>query len=190
LDFVDAARFGQAYLEKLGWSSGSGLGASGDGRTSHLAVKQKLNMLGIGADAAGMNGDPTIAWKQGKDFDSVLARLNASRPESAENGDESGESSRKRKTEDANDGDRRRKKSRSEDAPVETNEARDVKTSDKAQRKEEKRRRKEEKRAAAAEAQTSSTDVSQPLEDVSSATSGTAEPNPTTPKSNIPRHRA
>ncbi|KAI0698233.1 hypothetical protein BC835DRAFT_1413178 [Cytidiella melzeri] len=71
----DANKFGAAYMQKLGWSAGSGLGASGDGRTSHIKVNQKLDMLGIGA---AHQKDPNgIAWKQNKDFENLLRRLNA-----------------------------------------------------------------------------------------------------------------
>jgi Pin2-interacting protein X1 len=73
---VDAARFGSAYLAKFGWDSASGLGADGDGRTTHLRVAQKLDALGIGAAHA---KDPNgIAWKQNRDFERLLARLNGS----------------------------------------------------------------------------------------------------------------
>lgn len=73
---TDASRFGQAYLSKFGWdaSRGVGLGASGEGMTSHLKVSQKLDFLGIGADH---QRDPHgIAWKQNKDFEALLKRLN------------------------------------------------------------------------------------------------------------------
>ncbi|KAH9935508.1 uncharacterized protein B0H18DRAFT_951037 [Fomitopsis serialis] len=71
----DASKFGSAYLEKFGWASGSGLGASGEGRTNHISVYQKLDMLGIGADHK--NNQDGTAWKQGKDFENLLRRLNA-----------------------------------------------------------------------------------------------------------------
>ena len=45
---IDAAKFGQQYLSKFGWDASKGLGAAGEGRTSHLKVSQKLDMLGIG----------------------------------------------------------------------------------------------------------------------------------------------
>lgn len=71
----DAARFGSNYLAKFGWDCSKGLGASGDGMTSHLKVSHKLDMLGIGA---GHQRDPNgIAWKQNKDFENLLKRLNA-----------------------------------------------------------------------------------------------------------------
>lgn len=46
----------------------------GEGRTSHIKVAQKLDMMGIGA---AHQKDPNgIAWKQNKDFESLLKRLN------------------------------------------------------------------------------------------------------------------
>jgi hypothetical protein len=76
---ADAARFGQSYLSKFGWDASKGLGAAGDGRTSHLKVHQKLDMLGIGA---AHQKDPSgIAWKQNRDFESLLRRLNGSETE-------------------------------------------------------------------------------------------------------------
>ena len=71
---LDANRFGAAYLQKLGWSSGSGLGADGEGRTNHIKVHQKLDMLGIGK--AHMNDPNGLAWKQNNDFENLLRRLN------------------------------------------------------------------------------------------------------------------
>ncbi|KAJ3517256.1 hypothetical protein NLJ89_g620 [Agrocybe chaxingu] len=70
----DAARFGSNYLAKFGWDSSKGLGVDGEGRTSHIKVSQKLDMLGIGA---AHQQDPNgLAWKQNKDFESLLKRLN------------------------------------------------------------------------------------------------------------------
>lgn len=48
---------------------------SGEGRTKALSVTQKLDMLGIGADHR--NSAEGIAWKQNKDFENLLRRLNA-----------------------------------------------------------------------------------------------------------------
>ncbi|KAJ8591615.1 hypothetical protein M405DRAFT_100397 [Rhizopogon salebrosus TDB-379] len=70
----DAARFGQSYMSKLGWDPSKGLGASGEGMKSHLKVSQKLDMLGIGA--AHQQDPHGIAWKQNKDFEALLKRLN------------------------------------------------------------------------------------------------------------------
>ncbi|KAF7315209.1 G-patch domain-containing protein [Mycena indigotica] len=71
----DAAKFGATYLSKFGWDASKGLGAEGEGRLSHIKVSQKLDMLGIGA---AQQKDPNgIAWKQNRDFERVLERLNA-----------------------------------------------------------------------------------------------------------------
>lgn len=80
--FSDASKFGAAYLSKLGWSAGGGLGAEGDGRTTHIKVSQKLDLFGIGA---AHTKDPNgIAWKQNKDFESLLRRLNGEAPANTE----------------------------------------------------------------------------------------------------------
>ncbi|KAF5385932.1 hypothetical protein D9615_002299 [Tricholomella constricta] len=70
----DAAKFGSNYLSKFGWDSSKGLGVNGEGRTSHIKVSHKLDMLGIGA-AHQMDPD-SIAWKQNEDFENLLKRLN------------------------------------------------------------------------------------------------------------------
>ncbi|KAF8448685.1 hypothetical protein L210DRAFT_3500379 [Boletus edulis BED1] len=76
----DASRFGLSYLSKFGWDASKGLGSSGDGIKTHLKVQQKLDVMGIGAQH---QRDPNgIAWKQNKDFEALLKRLN----ESAEQG--------------------------------------------------------------------------------------------------------
>ena len=72
---ADANKFGAAYLAKLGWDPSRGLGVEGEGRTKALSVHQKLDMLGIGADHK--NSAEGIAWKQNKDFENLLRRLNA-----------------------------------------------------------------------------------------------------------------
>lgn len=72
---TDASKFGAAYLAKLGWDPSRGLGVSGEGRTTALSVNQKLDMLGIGADHK--NSAEGLAWKQNKDFENLLRRLNA-----------------------------------------------------------------------------------------------------------------
>lgn len=75
LPLADAAKFGHTYLAKLGWNPALGLGIAGDGRTTNIAVAQKLDQLGIGAGRSGNDKDG-IAWKQQDDFEQVLARLN------------------------------------------------------------------------------------------------------------------
>jgi len=75
---TDASKFGASYLSKFGWdaSAGVGLGATGEGRTSHIKVSQKVDMMGIGA---AHQKDPNgIAWKQNKDYENLLKRLNDS----------------------------------------------------------------------------------------------------------------
>jgi len=49
---------------------------TGDGRTSHIKVSHKLDMLGIGA--ANVHDPNGIAWKQNRDFENLLRRLNES----------------------------------------------------------------------------------------------------------------
>ncbi|KAF8706683.1 glycine rich nucleic binding domain, partial [Rhizoctonia solani] len=71
----NAAKFGHTYLAKHGWVPGAGLGVTGDGRVSHIAVAQKLDQLGIGAGRP--DGPDSIAWKQAKEFEGLLERLNA-----------------------------------------------------------------------------------------------------------------
>ncbi|TFK23679.1 hypothetical protein FA15DRAFT_620461 [Coprinopsis marcescibilis] len=80
----DAARFGSSYLSKFGWDASKGLGAEGEGRKTHLTVAHKLDMMGIGA---AHQKDPNgIAWKQNRDFENLLKRLNASEGSTAEEG--------------------------------------------------------------------------------------------------------
>ncbi|KAG6837799.1 hypothetical protein H0H93_016167 [Arthromyces matolae] len=70
----DAAKFGSNYLAKFGWDASKGLGVDGEGRTSHIKVSHKLDMLGIGA---AHQKDPNgLAWKQNRDFENLLKRLN------------------------------------------------------------------------------------------------------------------
>lgn len=71
---IDATRFGSNYLAKFGWESSKGLGVSGEGRTTHIKVAQKLDMMGIGA---ARQQDPNgVAWKQNRDYENLLKRLN------------------------------------------------------------------------------------------------------------------
>ncbi|KAH9060545.1 hypothetical protein EDB87DRAFT_1615120 [Lactarius vividus] len=56
----DASRFGQSYLEKFGWDASKGLGASGEGRTSAVKITTPTG----------------IAWRQNRDFENLLQRLN------------------------------------------------------------------------------------------------------------------
>ena len=72
---TDASRFGQAYLAKFGWDASKGLGASGEGRTSAVKATQKLDMLGIGMRQQSEH-EGGIAWRQNRDFEDLLRRLN------------------------------------------------------------------------------------------------------------------
>ncbi|KIY53980.1 hypothetical protein FISHEDRAFT_19780, partial [Fistulina hepatica ATCC 64428] len=68
----------------FGWDSSKGLGAEGDGRLSHIKVSHKLDMLGIGA--ANQRDPNGVAWKQSRDFETLLHRLNENAgKDSAEN---------------------------------------------------------------------------------------------------------
>ena len=87
--FKDAARFGSNYLSKFGWDASKGLGAGGDGRMSHIKVNHKLDMLGIGA--AHQKDPDGIAWKQNKDFESLLKRLNETTVQNTSGETEDGE---------------------------------------------------------------------------------------------------
>ena len=80
LYLVDAAKFGSKYLEKFGWdaSAGQGLGVRGDGMTSHIKVAHKLDLMGIGANSAAKDGKDGIAWKQAREYEMLLMRLNQS----------------------------------------------------------------------------------------------------------------
>lgn len=149
-------------------------------------------MLGIGADGAGMSADPMIAWKQGKDFDSVLARLNSSSADSkVQSTDDTGvevggtESEGKKRKQDvgADESDRKRKKSRLSDNEEQGENVID----DKAKRKEEKRRRKEEKRATATAAQVNTSEAAPQPTPTQVETPVAATP---APYAGIPRHRA
>lgn len=112
----DAAKFGSNYLSKFGWDSSKGLGADGDGRISHIKVSQKLDLMGIGA---AHQKDPNgIAWKQNKDFERLLARLNADVEVEAktEDAEGSGDDEKKRKREDGEETVTKKKRRKSEPA--------------------------------------------------------------------------
>ncbi|KAF9476354.1 hypothetical protein BDN70DRAFT_995724 [Pholiota conissans] len=102
----DAARFGSNYLSKFGWDASKGLGAGGDGMKSHIKVFHKLDMLGIGA---AQSKDPNgIAWKQNRDFENLLQRLNENlQVEQTPNSDKTEESNAEN---DSDEGERKQKK--------------------------------------------------------------------------------
>ncbi|XP_078712784.1 PIN2/TERF1-interacting telomerase inhibitor 1 [Lampetra fluviatilis] len=68
----DNSKFGKKMLEKMGWSSGKGLGANEQGSTNHIKVNVKNNNLGVGA--AVNQEDKWIAHQD--DFNQLLADLN------------------------------------------------------------------------------------------------------------------
>lgn len=109
---LDAARFGSNYLAKFGWDGSTGLGAAGDGRKSHIKVSHKLDLLGIGA---AQQKDPDgIAWKQNKDFERLLQRLNDEAAASESN--QSLESGKKEEEEvNEKDGVKKKRKHREDD---------------------------------------------------------------------------
>ena len=119
----DAARFGSNYLAKFGWDGSTGLGVTGDGRTSHIKVSHKLDLLGIGA---AQQKDPDgIAWKQNKDFERLLQRLNdetaAERNQALQNGQEEVEinvAEKKRKHREGDGSKTERKKKRKADMNI------------------------------------------------------------------------
>jgi Pin2-interacting protein X1 len=146
----DASKFGSTYLSKFGFdaSSGNGVGLSGDGRTTHIKVSQKLDMLGIGGGKGGSGDKDGIAWKQNKDFESLLKRLNDGKEETKGNQTEDEVEEVEESVEDKKERKRKRKEEK-EKAKAEKKEKkkrkREEEEEDKAERKEKKKRRKEEK---------------------------------------------
>ncbi|KAG8980880.1 hypothetical protein FRB93_008885 [Tulasnella sp. JGI-2019a] len=175
----NAARFGHAYLSKLGWTATSGLGAELDGRTKHVAVAQKLNMLGIGANTK--DGPDAIAWKQNQEFEAMLSRLNKGK--SRDTTDSPGETSQQE---------------RDDSEPAELEVEVSTSTSEKEQkcrRKEEKRQRKEERarrKAARNEPAANSSDMTTGVEGNSGAdpTAASSSSIPALPSSSKPHRMA
>lgn len=66
----DASKFGQRMLEKMGWTSGKGLGAKEDGIVQHVVARYKNDEKGLGFE------DRNDQWtKHEDDFDALLANL-------------------------------------------------------------------------------------------------------------------
>ncbi|KOB78616.1 PIN2/TERF1-interacting telomerase inhibitor 1 [Operophtera brumata] len=66
----DSGKFGQRMLEKMGWSSGKGLGAHENGIVEHVVAKYKNDDRGLGFE------DRNDQWtKHEDDFNSLLANL-------------------------------------------------------------------------------------------------------------------
>ncbi|XP_051170669.1 putative histone-lysine N-methyltransferase 1 [Leptopilina boulardi] len=68
----DSNKFGQKMLEKMGWSSGKGLGAQEQGMTEHVRVKYKDDQAGIGFN----KNDEDKQWTQHQEsFNDLLMSL-------------------------------------------------------------------------------------------------------------------
>lgn len=66
----DSGKFGQRMLEKMGWSSGKGLGAKENGIVEHVVARYKNDDRGLGYE------DKNDQWtKHEDDFNSLLANL-------------------------------------------------------------------------------------------------------------------
>ncbi|XP_046743376.1 G patch domain-containing protein 4 [Diprion similis] len=66
----DSTKFGQKMLEKMGWSSGKGLGANEQGMTEHVKISYKNDQSGIGFKDSGDQ------WTQHQaDFNNFLSQL-------------------------------------------------------------------------------------------------------------------
>ncbi|XP_014207323.1 uncharacterized protein LOC106638582 [Copidosoma floridanum] len=81
----DSSKFGQKMLEKMGWSSGKGLGAKEQGMVEHVRVKVKNDQVGIG-----FAKDKDDQWTgHQENFDSFLQNLQKEQfaPTSEENKD-------------------------------------------------------------------------------------------------------
>ncbi|KAG7309127.1 hypothetical protein JYU34_005047 [Plutella xylostella] len=66
----DSTKFGQKMLEKMGWSSGKGLGAKENGIVEHVVARYKNDDRGLGFE------DKNDQWtKHEDDFNALLANL-------------------------------------------------------------------------------------------------------------------
>ncbi|KAJ3933012.1 MAG: hypothetical protein NXY57DRAFT_1000479 [Lentinula lateritia] len=181
----DASKFGANYLAKFGWDSSKGLGVEGQGRTSHIKVSQKLDMLGIGA---AQSKDPNgIAWKQNKDFESLLRRLNENNAASSDSGAQ---------VVDGNAVNIREEEGNNGDDDVEKDGKKENKEDRKKRKKEEKeakKERKEERKRKRAERVDEEVEQPKPRKKAKADTKVKEEPKvekAEEPKRIIPRHRA
>ncbi|KAJ3863932.1 hypothetical protein EV359DRAFT_73345 [Lentinula novae-zelandiae] len=181
----DASKFGANYLAKFGWDSSKGLGVEGQGRTSHIKVSQKLDMLGIGA---AQSKDPNgIAWKQNKDFESLLRRLNENNAASSDSGAQ---------VIDGNAVNIREEEGINGDDDVEKDGKKENKEDRKKRKKEEKeakKERKEERKRKRAESVDEEVEQPKPRKKAKADTKVKEEPKvekAEEPKRIIPRHRA
>ncbi|KAK0096407.1 hypothetical protein PV326_005571 [Microctonus aethiopoides] len=68
----DSNKFGQKMLEKMGWTSGKGLGAKEQGMTDHIRAKYKDDQAGIGYS----NNHQDKLWTEQQDsFNDLLQQL-------------------------------------------------------------------------------------------------------------------
>ncbi|XP_031836226.2 uncharacterized protein LOC116428576 [Nomia melanderi] len=76
----DSEKFGQKMLEKMGWSSGKGLGVNEQGVTEHVRVPFKNDTAGIGFKRDGLDE----AWTENQDsFNNFLQQLQKSQNNNA-----------------------------------------------------------------------------------------------------------
>lgn len=81
----DASLPGQRMMTSMGWAPGSGLGTSGQGMSTNLAVSMKLDNKGIGAqrhEREALEQGKADAWiGAGGDLGSLFDRLNSANAE-------------------------------------------------------------------------------------------------------------
>ncbi|RDB24746.1 Protein PXR1 [Hypsizygus marmoreus] len=167
----DAAKFGTNYLSKFGWDASKGLGVDGDGRTSHVKVSHKLDMLGIGA--AHQKDPDGIAWKQNKDFENLLKRLNeAAAAESIPTANAAEEEDIELEAKRGDSGEEKEKKRK--------------RTKDVEGVSEEKAKKKRKKSKEAEKSDQASVEPTENIQEIPEVKEAPSEP----PKPYIPRHRA
>ena len=146
-------------MAKLGWDPSKGLGADGSGRTTHITVAQKLNLLGIGANAK--QGADDIAWKQSKDYEMLLKRLNEDNQEKGEvetaevKSSEDKKLKKRKREDDGNSSDELKKKRKKE---KERKDKGDKEKKGKKSKKEQKDKRKERSKKECSDSSASGSD--------------------------------
>jgi hypothetical protein len=122
----------------------------GEGRTSALKASQKLDMLGIGMQH--QNSPDGIAWRQNRDFENLLKRLNGesvdvgeAAPAGFHRAQEDGERDEPTAPGPSQDGDGGKKGGGKRQASEEAGESGEDRRERKRRRREEKARRKEER---------------------------------------------
>ena len=72
---LDTSKFGKKMLEKMGWTTGVGLGKNEDGNVEHIDLKFKSNLKGVGY----VQGKYDSTWiGHSLSFDNVLQQLQQS----------------------------------------------------------------------------------------------------------------